>query len=238
MSKNYNKFNWQNKIQTLFDIISGIKEIHQKRMVHRDFHTGNILFKHDGIMKNNAYISDMGLCGEVDNIDETSVYGIMSYVAPEVLRRDLYTQAADIYSFGMIMYFVAAARQPFDNRVQDHRLAIDICKGIRPKMNEPEAPKCYIDLMEKCWDSNPANRPNATEISVQITSWTSLELYSQHFKGAEEYRKANLSSFENNRLNANPQITSRLLNPFTIDLLKHDNIDNDRSDCLDCEITD
>ena len=49
----------------------------------------------------------MGLCGEVGNIDSTKIYGVMPYVAPEVLRGKPYTQAADIYSFSMIMYFVA-----------------------------------------------------------------------------------------------------------------------------------
>ncbi|GBC33652.2 kinase-like domain-containing protein [Rhizophagus irregularis DAOM 181602=DAOM 197198] len=31
----------------------------------------------------------------------------------------------------------------------------DICKEIRPEIYEPEAPKCYIDLIRRCWDPNP-----------------------------------------------------------------------------------
>jgi hypothetical protein len=41
----------------------------------------------------------MGLCEKADNVDETKIYGILPYVAPEVLRGNPYTQAADIYSF-------------------------------------------------------------------------------------------------------------------------------------------
>jgi serine/threonine protein kinase len=66
-------------------------------MVHHDFHIGNILF-----MKDKVYISDIGLCRKIDDIDETSIYGVMPYVAPEVLKGKSYIQAADIYSFGMI----------------------------------------------------------------------------------------------------------------------------------------
>ncbi|RIA90093.1 hypothetical protein C1645_849786 [Glomus cerebriforme] len=44
----------------------------------------------------------MGLCGEVGNIDETKIYGIMPFVAPEVLKGKPYKQAADIYSFVMV----------------------------------------------------------------------------------------------------------------------------------------
>src|ERR1043166_7179007 len=182
----------------------------------------------------------MGLCGKVGNIDETKIYGVMPYVAPEVLRGKPYTQAADIYSFGMIMYFTATERQPFADCAHDEFLALDICKGIRPEISETEAPSCYIDFMKKCWDSNPANRPNATEISDQIFSWTSS--YNAFFQHAEEYRKNNFLPIENNRSITHPQATyiSRLLNPFTKDLPNYDdNIHNNafHSDCLDCEIT-
>ncbi|RGB29609.1 kinase-like domain-containing protein [Rhizophagus diaphanus] len=160
IKKNYKIFKWKYKIQTLSDIIKGLKEIHQKHMVHCDFHTGNLLYNS---LHEKIYISDMGLCGEINNIDVTKIYGVMPYVAPEVLRGKPYTQAADIYSFGMIMYFTATGRQPFDNCAHDHQLAIEICNGIRPEINEPEAPKCYISLMKRCWDLDPDNRPNAID---------------------------------------------------------------------------
>ncbi|POG67576.1 kinase-like domain-containing protein [Rhizophagus irregularis DAOM 181602=DAOM 197198] len=151
INKNYEYFNWKDKLSALLNIVNGLEEIHQNSIVHRDFHTGNILFL------------NMGLCGEVGNIDETKIYGVMPYVAPEVLRRKPYIKKSDIYSFGMVMYFVATGRQPFYNRAHDHLLALDICKGVRPEINEPEAPKCYIDLMKKCWDLNLNNRPNIFE---------------------------------------------------------------------------
>ncbi|RIA85980.1 kinase-like domain-containing protein, partial [Glomus cerebriforme] len=129
-------------------------------MVHRDLHTGNILFDYPK-NKSDLYIciSDMGSCGKLGNIDEKNIYGVLPYVAPEVLRGKPYTQASDIYSFGMIMYFVATLRQPFINVAHDHFLTLDICNGIRPEINESEATKDYIDLMKRCWDSNPDNRP-------------------------------------------------------------------------------
>ena len=99
----------------------------------------------------------MGLCREAGNVDLTKIYGVMPYVAPEVLRGKPYTQAADIYSFGMVMYFVATYRQPFADCAHDQYLALSICNGIRPKITEKYVPKCYIDLMKKCWDPNPDN---------------------------------------------------------------------------------
>src|SRR5436305_1085823 len=45
----------------------------------------------------------MGLCGEIDNVDKAKIYGVIPYISPEVLRGKPYTQAADIYSLGIIM---------------------------------------------------------------------------------------------------------------------------------------
>ncbi|RGB38511.1 kinase-like domain-containing protein [Rhizophagus diaphanus] len=150
----------------LFNISLGLK-------VHHDFHTGNILLNikdvTDSMDDSVIHISDMGLCGDVStNTDQSNIYGVIPYVAPEVLKGELYTQAADVYSFGMIMYFVATGKQPFADCAHDEFLVLNICNGNRPEVNIQEAPKCYIDLMKQCWDSNPDNRPKATEIFESI----------------------------------------------------------------------
>ncbi|CAB4399062.1 unnamed protein product [Rhizophagus irregularis] len=155
----------------------------------------------------------------------------MPYIAPEVLRGNPYTQAADIYSLGMVMYFVATGRQPFDDCAHDDLLALGICDGIRPEINVPKAPKSYIDLMKKCWDSTPENRPNITEFSESIWSVTFKK---SEIEEAENYRGLQLSSLnEDKQITTHPQAvyTSRLLNPFTKSL-------NNHSECLDCAITD
>ncbi|EXX66377.1 uncharacterized protein OCT59_023931 [Rhizophagus irregularis] len=115
-------------------------------MVHRDFHIGNILFtkftKFDQYHNENnesidyvACISDMGVKKLM-----ISIYGVIPYIAPEVLKGKPYTQAADIYSFGMIMYVIATRRQPFDDCAHDGVLALKICNGIRPEINDKIAP--------------------------------------------------------------------------------------------------
>src|SRR5436190_7570420 len=181
MKRNYKNFDWLIKIKALSGIIQGLNEIHQKQMVHHDFHTGNILSNiiSLNLCSYNIYIADMGLCGEVDNVDEAKIYGVIPYVAPEVLRGNPQTQASDIYSFGMVMYFIATERQPFDNCAHDEILVLNICKGIRPEIDETEAPKCYIDLMTKCWSSNPDNRPKATETCELIDLFHSSYIYNE-----------------------------------------------------------
>ncbi|GES97472.1 kinase-like domain-containing protein [Rhizophagus clarus] len=192
LNNNYKEFSWSRKLKVLLYIIQGLKVIHQKSIVHRDLHTGNILFTTNNIDDFNVVISDTGLCGKVGNT-ETNIYGIMSYVAPEVLKGKHYTEAADIYSFGMIMYFAATGKQPFNDFAHDSEvLALNICNGTKPEINELKMPKCYVDLMKRCWDSNPKNRPSAIEVEKLITKFKleESEEIKKQFKVAEEYRKA------------------------------------------------
>ncbi|GBC09643.1 hypothetical protein RclHR1_00900029 [Rhizophagus clarus] len=250
INKHYNKLDWSYNINVLLNIIEGLNEIHEKDMIHRDFHTGNILLMSTSLNDDiSIVISDMGFCGKVSKSDKTEVYGVMPYVAPEILRGNRYTCATDIYSFGMIMYVIATGRQPFGNRAHDETLALDICcEGIRPNINDQEAPECYIDLMKRCWDSNSDNRPDSTEIIELIRLFRDsyidsdfFEREEQHydiekqFKKADEYKESNFLILEERRQSATHSqavYTSRLLNPFTKDLPKY----GFDSECLDCEI--
>ncbi|GBC28008.2 kinase-like domain-containing protein [Rhizophagus irregularis DAOM 181602=DAOM 197198] len=198
INENYKNFNWKKKIQALLYIASGLRELHDEQIVHRDLHTRNILFNNPSIKPYiKIYISDMGLCGEV-----------------------------------------ATERQPFDNRAHDCCLTLDIYNGIRPEINEKAIPRCYINLMKNCWDSNPKNRPDATVLSRALSSISINNLYKAEIEEAEKHRILHLSSSKVDRqVNTHPQAiyTSRLLNPFTENLPKY--ID-DNSECLDCAILD
>ncbi|GES81589.1 kinase-like domain-containing protein [Rhizophagus clarus] len=235
---------WNEKLYVLSGIVRGLRKLHENEMIHCDLHTGNILvslgfhsYSKSGNSGSDIYVSDMGLCcREADNMDETKIYGVMPFVAPEVLKGKPYTQAADIYSLGMIMYFIATGRQPFANCAHDHVLVLKICNGIRPKISKQEAPKFYIDLMERCWDSNPNNRPNIIEIKNLISlSFQDKEITKQ-IDEAEEYRKTYLlSSIEKNQsIHSQAYYTSRLLNPFTRELSNCANVSNSNS----VEVTD
>jgi len=138
------KLNFSDKLQRLFNIVQGLKNIHQKNLVHRDFHSGNIL--NSGT---HSFIADLGLCRPVNEIGNDKVYGVLPYVAPEVLRDKKYTQAADIYSFGMIAYELFSGLPPYCDYVHDSALALRICEGLRPKF-QIKVPQLLVDLIEKC----------------------------------------------------------------------------------------
>ncbi|GBB99143.1 hypothetical protein RclHR1_03430004 [Rhizophagus clarus] len=157
------------KIQILKNIAEGLKEIHSKNIIHQDIHSENILTKDFDRVK----ITDLGLSKFInqqvnDNEKEKKVYGVLPYIAPEVLRGYHYTQKADIYAFGVIINEVFTGERPFENYTNEIGLRIDICKnGLRPEIRK-NTPKSLVNLLNKCWDSTSSNRPTADEIIQKL----------------------------------------------------------------------
>ena len=94
------KDEWMLKLMKLESIINGLNIIHQQKMVHCDFHHGNILNSYSNSILS---ISDLGLCKPTKYFEsefkKNDIYGVLPFVAPEVLRGKPYTSASDIYSF-------------------------------------------------------------------------------------------------------------------------------------------
>src|SRR5438128_2354707 len=156
-----------------------LMEIHEKNYIHHDLHSGNI-FSHDF---NQSTIGDLGLCQQALNKknEPNKVFGVIPYLAPEVLSKKPYTEKSDIYSFGMIMWEHTTGKKPFHDRPHNHILILDILKGERPQITD-DTPEFYARLMKKCWDSNPENRPTAREIHEYLREYD----HHNHFRTKEE----------------------------------------------------
>ncbi|RIA92244.1 kinase-like domain-containing protein, partial [Glomus cerebriforme] len=94
-----------------YRIILALFFIHNSNAIHRDLHSGNILYLQS---QNSWHISDFGFCGPADKPLE-SIYGNLPYAAPEVIVRKEYTFASDIYSFGILMWEISSGQTPFNN---------------------------------------------------------------------------------------------------------------------------
>ncbi|CAB4414707.1 unnamed protein product [Rhizophagus irregularis] len=211
---------YESKIFELQQIARGLLDIHIVEKVHKDFHSGNILY-----YSSNPFISDLGMCQPANkkSVKEEGIYGVLPYMAPEVLRGHQYTKAADIYSFGIIMNELLSEEIPYGDISHDEFLAVKICKGQRPKISE-DVPKLLADLIIKCWDAEIENRPTTKKLYQILTKWDDeiknskdSEIYSQ-IKECNEIGKKKFESRsskdQSKNIQTHPQAiyTSRLLN--------------------------
>src|SRR6266498_1679704 len=177
MSNNFYDIKWNEKLNILKNIAGGLDHIHNKKIIHRDFHSGNILYDKES----GAVISDLGISKssiKSTNDDDNEIYGIISYMAPEILQEKEYTIASDIYSFSMIMWELMTGRMPFWDQDNDIELIIKICKNFRPPIIK-NTPKGYNELMQECWDSDPNKRPTTFDIIGKLTDIDKVEVENQ-----------------------------------------------------------
>jgi serine/threonine protein kinase len=164
LEQNYNRLTWKEKIRIAYELTNALYWIHKENAIHRDLHSGNILYsQHTYIWS----ISDLGFCGPADK-SPSSIYGNLPYIAPEVINGKGYTFASDIYSIAMLMWEISSGYSPFINyKHDDYDLAIDIINGMRPEIAS-EIPLEYENLIKQCWDADPLKRPDILTLKEQI----------------------------------------------------------------------
>jgi serine/threonine protein kinase len=156
-------------------IADALVHLHSKRIVFRDLKPANVGFDNAGVLKLFDFGFAIGvdephrgssICSSEDEDESHLLYdkcGTPRYMAPEVGLMTGYDMAADVYSFGILLWEMCALKKPFGKV----RSAAEFDKtvferGARPKLNK-RWPVDLQEVMTSCWSSFPAERP---EMSV------------------------------------------------------------------------
>ncbi|CAI2168675.1 11182_t:CDS:2 [Funneliformis geosporum] len=163
LQQNHNQLTWKQRLNILSYIGEAISQLHHENSIHRDLHSGNILYaKFNDVW----VISDFGFCGPADK-PLGSIYGNLPYIAPEVIFGKGYTFESDIYSIGMLMWEISSGKQPFVGLEHNYDLVMKIMNGMRPKI-VPGTPLEYANLMTQCWDADPLKRSDIDTLNDKI----------------------------------------------------------------------
>ncbi len=165
LSTNFSSILWEDKITYLLDLSFDLRNLHSLGYCHKDLHSGNIL-----LISLTKYLSDFGLSRPADEQNPDKVYGVLPYIAPEVLNGELYTKASDVYSFGVIMAEMSTGIPPFYNKKHDWDLSLAICNGLRPEFGKG-TPEFYKKLAYRCMNANSNQRPTANELFDIFEFW-------------------------------------------------------------------
>uniref|UniRef100_A0A8C7MP45 non-specific serine/threonine protein kinase n=1 Tax=Oncorhynchus kisutch TaxID=8019 RepID=A0A8C7MP45_ONCKI len=105
----------------LYTITKTVHYLHCQGVVHRDLKPSNILYMDDSGNPDSIRICDFGFSKQLrggNGLLLTPCY-TANFVAPEVLMRQGYDAACDIWSLGVLLYTMLAGYTPFANGPKD-----------------------------------------------------------------------------------------------------------------------
>jgi len=103
-------------IQKIFnDLNEAIKVIHQNNIIHRDIKLKNIFIKYEGDNDFIVKLGDFGISKKINDIEAkcSTHCGTLKYMAPEILKDELYDYKCDLYSLGVCLYYLIFREFPF-----------------------------------------------------------------------------------------------------------------------------
>jgi len=172
--KNTSKVDWPLALTFCYDMCHGLFDLHDKKIVHRDFKSLNLLVTKDYRVR----VCDFGLSRSTSKDLETftKLRGTMAYLAPEVFTGTPCTFKSDIFSLGIVLWeFMKVCidhkyEQPYGEYglSYDFQIIVQSSMGLRPNIPN-NTPKPFVDLYLRCVDGSPDARPDAQEVVDVIT---------------------------------------------------------------------
>lgn len=171
-SEHYRPLSWKFRYKIGHDIAKGMAYLHKEDFIHRDLRSPNILV---------ASFTETEVVAKVADFGMTVVYaeGMAGgdfnerWTAPEILQNNQYDCKVDQYSFGIVLWELLQVGTPFFEYQEQFagKPRLDffqaVASGLRPTLPS-DCPKGYAELIQKCWASDPCDRPNFDNIASAL----------------------------------------------------------------------
>ncbi|XP_072029615.1 uncharacterized protein [Amphiura filiformis] len=172
---------WSRKVKMVQDIAFGMNYLHtlDQPIIHRDLKLENV-FVGDGF---EAKIGDLGLAvSSKSSLQKAGSSGTLTHMPPEAFSSKSTgpDEFWDIFTFAITSYELISGNDPWP-QINEWNAPIDVWvrNGERPDLTvlPPEAPSELIDVIKKCWEGEPMQRPSFKDILNSIT-----ELFEAKYK--------------------------------------------------------
>ena len=158
------------------EVASALQLAHDRGITHRDLKPANIV-RHRYETGEGAYkVIDFGLAVITSVRDSTRLtdpnlfIGTMAYAAPEQIRGDPITPAADVYAIGVIAYEMLTGVRPFDaaDRITLLNQVLTV-RPVKPTERQHSLPPAVDDVLLRALAKEPSERwPSITALAEAL----------------------------------------------------------------------
>uniref|UniRef100_A0A8C6WU79 dual-specificity kinase n=1 Tax=Neogobius melanostomus TaxID=47308 RepID=A0A8C6WU79_9GOBI len=162
---------WGVRLSLALDIARGLQYLHSKGIFHRDLTSKNCLVRWEGSVCT-CVVADFGLAEKIpDYSDEEdqeplAVVGSPYWMAPEVLRGEVYNEKADVFAYGIILCEIIGRIQADPDmlpRTADFGLDVEMFQHM-----VGDCPRDFLDLAITCCNMSAKLRPSFSQIVVEL----------------------------------------------------------------------
>ncbi len=153
-------------LKILYQISSGINDIHEQGLIHRDIKPNNMKIDQSNIIK----IFDFGLSRFTDKNDSTLGFkGTLDFAAPELYNQGFvpFTNATDTYGFGITAWYLTGSKIPSslieippDNNTTPSFSSLDI-----------EILSAIVSMLDRSISEYAVDRPLMSEIKTLLEKY-------------------------------------------------------------------
>uniref|UniRef100_A0A8C8VEH5 Tyrosine-protein kinase n=1 Tax=Pelusios castaneus TaxID=367368 RepID=A0A8C8VEH5_9SAUR len=153
-------------------VADGMCYLESQNIVHRDLAARNILVGENNICK----VGDFGLARLIKNdVYLSNSHNIpYKWTAPEALSHGRYSIKSDVWSFGILLYEIITYGQVPYPGMSNEEVSRKVQTGFQMSC-PPKCPLMTYEIMRKCWQLSPDQRPDFKQIRGKLHSFTHYE---------------------------------------------------------------
>jgi serine/threonine protein kinase len=144
-------------------ICRGLSFIHERGWVHRDIKPSNILMYGQNDQLPVAMISDFGLATRLTDAGVAGAAGTPGYIAPEIVRNEIYNEKVDIWSLGVTVFELATHRAFEERDIDEIWERAGLAGGRFAVADVDPTWRAFWDLIAHLLDEDPTLRFSAAE---------------------------------------------------------------------------
>jgi serine/threonine-protein kinase len=139
------------------ELCQALEAVHAAGLVHRDVKAPNVLRDESG----RIVLGDFGTGRDLAELSSSSrsLAGTPTYLAPELFENRPISAQSDLYSLGVLLFYLATQKYPVPGRSL-RELRDAHAQGRRTSLSSlrPDLPKRLVEVIEKALHSDPTRR--------------------------------------------------------------------------------